>query len=62
MNPLQSLEEIPASEENDIQTIINMMKGFLQKKYAEGETLRHFHPKMHGCLKATFSVDSNISE
>ncbi|MEO1052419.1 MAG: catalase [Bacteroidota bacterium] len=50
-------EYIPADEHKHIEEMLDMMVPFLEEKYPPGETLRHFHPKMHGCLKAQFIVE-----
>ncbi|WP_103071390.1 catalase family protein [Aquimarina sediminis] len=55
-------EDIPKGEERDISEIITIMRDFLKKKYPPGETVRHFHPKMHGCLKAQFVVKDTIPD
>lgn len=33
-----------------------------EKKYPAGKVLRGFHSKMHGCVKAEFTVDHGLSE
>ncbi len=40
--------------------IIQTMKRFLKETYKEGEIKRNFHPKMHGCLKATLKIKPGI--
>ncbi|MEX2513035.1 MAG: catalase [Cyclobacteriaceae bacterium] len=50
------------SEEKDIREMIDTMKEFLAKQYADGKILRNFHPKMHGCLKGTLKIKKNIPE
>ncbi|MBD8489306.1 catalase [Echinicola sp. CAU 1574] len=53
-------EEIPLHEDVHIDEIVQDMQGFLERTYAPGKTKRHFHPKMHGCLKATFEVKEDL--
>jgi len=40
--------------------IISALTHGLLKRYKKGETLRFFHPKMHGCLKGEFTVASDL--
>lgn len=54
------METIPKNEARHIQEMIELMKGFLDKKYKGGQKLRMFHPKMHGCLEASFRVHPNL--
>ncbi len=50
-------QEYPApNEAEDIQAIIDAIIKRLSREYKPGETLRQFHAKMHGCVKATFRV------
>jgi hypothetical protein len=59
---LLAQEIIPPKESDDIEQTIALMRDFLEKKYAMGHTLRHFHPKMHGCVKAIFTVPETLPE
>ncbi len=49
-------EYIEPNEARDIQTIIDVTIKRLARDYQPGKTLREFHAKMHGCVKATFTV------
>lgn len=55
-------EVIEANEEENIRKIVALLKRKLEKVYAKGKTLRHFHAKMHGYVDAEFIVDSNLAE
>jgi catalase len=57
------LENIPAGEQQAIKTIVSLALGELQKRYPPGAPLvrRDAHAKAHGCVKAVFRVDSDIS-
>ncbi|SDK85800.1 hypothetical protein SAMN05421823_103731 [Catalinimonas alkaloidigena] len=63
MPPLQlGQESPPPGEAADITAMIALMKASLAKRYAPGETLRQFHPKMHGCVRAELTVDADLPE
>ncbi|WP_339924945.1 catalase [uncultured Cyclobacterium sp.] len=49
-------------EEKEIQDLIQTMKDYLDKEYADGKILRNFHPKMHGLLNATLTIHNNLPE
>jgi hypothetical protein len=49
------------NEGRDIDAMIEMITRRLKRDYAPGHILRQFHAKMHGCVEATFTVDSGIS-
>ncbi len=55
-------EEIPKKEAGHIRDIVEDMRGFVVRKYGPGKTKRHFHPKMHGCVQATFTVQDNLPD
>jgi hypothetical protein len=49
------------NEARDTQKIIDTIIKRLQRDFPPGKTLRQFHAKMHGCVKATFTVLPDIS-
>ncbi len=53
-------EHIPPKEEQHIEEMVELLRSNLIRKYAAGETLRHFHPKMHGCLQAKFVIKEDL--
>jgi len=50
------------NEAKDTEEIINAVKKRLVRDYPPGKILRQFHAKMHACVKATFTVESNLPE
>ena len=50
----------PANEQAHIDRLIDMLRAKMERDYASGRTLRDAHPKMHGCVKAEFSVDGDL--
>jgi len=60
--PFQLYTEYPpAGEDDDIQTIVNTSLDILKSTYPPGNFIfRDAHPKAHGCVKATFTVDPKI--
>lgn len=56
------MEQIEKNEEKHIQEMIALMQQFLAKR-DEGKTVeRMFHPKMHGCVKASFTIEDDLPE
>lgn len=55
-------ESFAPNEANDTHKIINTIIKRLKRDYPPGTALRQFHAKMHGCLKATFTVLPDIQE
>jgi hypothetical protein len=55
-------EVIPATEANDIRTIVKMIEGTINGAYSSGArpAMRDAHAKGHGCVRADFSIDSDI--
>ena len=54
-------KEYPEPEEAaNTQAIITAILNRLQREYAPGKTLREFHAKMHGCVKASFAVSPDL--
>lgn len=54
-------EKADPNEENAIKEIENEILGTLKKQYQSGTVKRDVHTKHHGCVKATFKVNSNLS-
>src|SRR6267378_2862961 len=50
------------NEAADIQEIISAIRKKLELDYPPGKTLRQFHAKMHGCVKAIFKVENQLPE
>lgn len=55
-------EYIEPNEESDTRAIIDNIIKRLNRDYPPGQTLREFHAKMHGCVKATFTVLPDIPQ
>src|SRR3954454_96311 len=55
-------EYFEPNEEKDTQKIIDTVIKRLERDFPPGKTLRQFHAKMHGCVKATFTVLPDIPE
>jgi hypothetical protein len=55
-------EYIDPNEARDTQKIIDIVVKRLNRDFPPGKTLRQFHAKMHGCVKATFTVLPDIPE
>jgi len=55
-------EYVAPNEEYYYDQISNILIEQEQKKYAPGQTLRIFHAKSHGCVKAEFIINDNIPE
>jgi len=50
----------PANEQAHIDSLTDMLRAKMERDYANGRILRDAHPKMHGCVKAEFSVDGDL--
>ncbi|MCA9522594.1 MAG: catalase family protein [Myxococcales bacterium] len=49
----------PAGESESVSKVIAIAETFLKTKYGAGTTMRRdAHPKSHGCLRASFTVDN----
>ena len=53
-------EYLEPNEARDTQKIIDIVIKRLNRDFPPGKTLRQFHAKMHGCVKATFTVLPDI--
>lgn len=60
--PLTKFEKAPQGESEQIAQIIALTTQLLQMRYPEGMARRGVHPKDHGCVKATFTVNSDIPQ
>jgi ketosteroid isomerase-like protein len=60
--PLLGREYPPGEESQYIGIMIQDLEGQLKKIYPSGETLRQAHPKMHGCVRAEFIIESGLPE
>ena len=54
------LEDPPADEQLHIDSLIEMLREKMKREYLAGHTLRDAHPKMHGCVKARFTVEPEL--
>ncbi|WP_209330126.1 catalase [Lunatimonas salinarum] len=54
--------ELTPQQQKDLTSIIKTMKAFLKMEYAGVPRKRNFHPKMHGCIRGTLSVFSDLPE
>ncbi|HYQ43571.1 MAG TPA: Dyp-type peroxidase [Polyangiaceae bacterium] len=52
-----ALEEVAPDEQLHIDNLIDTLRNKMQRDYAGGRTLRDAHPKMHGCVRARFTVE-----
>ncbi len=59
---LTKFEKAPQGEAEQIAQIIALTTQLLQMRYPEGMARRGVHPKDHGCVKATFTVNPDIPE
>ena len=55
-------EFIEPNEDQHIQKIIQAFKHALPRYYPAGSIKRMFHPKMHGLVRASFSIDNDLEE
>ena len=60
--PLTKFEKAPPGEAEQIGQIISLTTQLLQMRYPEGMARRGVHPKDHGCVKATFTVNPDIPQ
>jgi Dyp-type peroxidase family len=54
------LEKVPDDEQLYIKNIIDTQREKMKTDYAGQATLRDAHPKMHGCVKARFTVEPTL--
>jgi len=62
-NPFEDKSQIK-DEKKDVKQIAEITVDLLDKRYTEKnqKVLRGVHPKSHGCVKATFKINDDISE
>ena len=59
--PLQIGHEYSsAGEDSIIQEMVNEMQAQMERMYAEKKMKRQIHTKMHGCVKAKFTIQDNL--
>lgn len=51
----------PADEQLHIDSLIEQLRQKMSRDYTSGRTLRDAHPKMHGCVRAEFRIEANLS-
>jgi Dyp-type peroxidase family len=56
------LEDVPNDEQLHIDSLIATLAAKMKRDYKDDRTLRDGHPKMHGCVKATFRVHGDLPE
>jgi Dyp-type peroxidase family len=56
------LEKVPPDEQIHINSLISTLRDKMKRDYASRRTLRDAHPKMHGCVKATLTIEPNLGE
>ena len=62
LKPISGVENVPEGEAEQIEEIAQLMVKLLEKRYGAGKPfLRGVHPKAHGCARATFTVNVNLS-
>ncbi len=55
-------EQVPPDEAGQIEDIASLTKKLLEKRYGDTLARRAVHPKEHGCVRAHFTVNSDIPE
>ncbi len=60
--PVLGAEYPQENEPAIVDEMIREMKGQLEDLYQKTKTLRQVHSKMHGCLKAEFTVEKDLPE
>ena len=55
-------ETVPANEAEQISQIASLTTQLLQQRYPEGMARRAVHPKDHGCVRAAFTVNSDLPQ
>ena len=59
---LEIAAECPSPDEQlHIDSLIEHLRRKMSSDYTSGRTLRDAHPKMHGCVRADFLVESSLS-
>jgi Dyp-type peroxidase family len=60
-SPAESLESVPPDEQVHIDGLVETLRAKMKRDYEAKLTLRDAHPKMHGCVKARFHVESDLA-
>ena len=55
-------ETVPPNEGEQIAEIVQLTQKLLQQRYPEGMARRAVHPKDHGCVQASFTINPDIPE
>lgn len=55
-------ETVPPGEAEQIAEVVSLTRQLLQQRYPEGMARRGVHPKDHGCVKASFTINRDIPE
>src|ERR1041385_2138943 len=50
----------PQDEQRHIDSLIQHLRAKMEADYGKNRILRDAHPKMHGCVRAQFTVDANL--
>jgi len=50
----------PPDEQKHIESLIAQLRAKMKRDYAKSRTLRDAHPKMHGCVRGSFSIEPNL--
>jgi hypothetical protein len=61
-NSPTKFETVPPDEAEQIVETVSLTRQLLQQRYPVGMARRAVHPKDHGCVKAAFTVNSDIPE
>ena len=61
-NSPTKFETVPPNEAEQIAEIVSLTTQLLQQRYPESMARRAVHPKDHGCVKAAFTINSDIPE
>jgi hypothetical protein len=54
-------EYVQPNEDAIIAEMVNELEAQLDRLYADKKMLRQIHTKMHGCVKASFTVENNLT-
>jgi hypothetical protein len=55
-------EIVPPEEADQIAEVIGLTRQLLEQRYPNGMERRAVHPKDHGCVKASFTINADIPE
>src|SRR5882724_7799735 len=50
----------PAAEQRHIDSLIRQLRGKMEREYVKTRILRDAHSKLHGCVRAEFSIAPNL--